>query len=149
MTYLAREATLQDIEWIQKTASVKMLTEEMQRPELVDYNQIFKLVHKGVTEHTFFVVEKDGDLVGVLGSFLIPNLYNPAFKTLAEVVWYVLPEHRKSRAGYLLLQLFNHTANKIAHEATLSILTSSSEIKVDSLEKRGFKLNEFAFNRRY
>lgn len=149
MTYLAREAVMADLDWIQKVASVKMLSEELQRPELVDYTQIYNLVYKGITEHTFYVVEKDGELVGVLGAYLINNLYNPQFKTLAEVVWYVLPEHRKSRAGFLLFQIFDNEAKKIAHEATLSILTNSSEINIDSLEKRGFKLNEFAFNRRY
>jgi hypothetical protein len=73
-------------------------------------------------------------------------LFNPDIKTLAEIFWYVSPEHRQTRAGALLLLAFNKKAEEVADEATLSLL-SSSEIKIESLEKRGFLLSEFAFRK--
>jgi hypothetical protein len=149
MSYTARIAEEKDSLWIEEVAAVNMLCEKLLRPELVNPQRIRELVHKGITEKTCFIAEKDGEPVGVLGAFLTSNLFNPDIKVLGEVFWYVLPEYRNTRAGILLFKLFDATAKEIADEATLSILIASSEINVDSLEKRGFKLNEFAFTRRY
>lgn len=148
MTYIGRLATNQDMKWIAEIASVRMLSEELNRPELVNLENIYSLVKKGVEEKTCFVVENEGELVGVLGSFLIRNLFNPKIKVLTEVFWYVLPEHRKSRAGYLLFKQFKDTADIIADESTMSLLPASSDLEFESLEKRGYRLEEFGFTRR-
>lgn len=149
MTYTARVAEERDSKWIEEVAAVNMLCEELLRPELVNPVRIKQLVAKGIAEKTCFIAEKDGEPVGVLGAFITENLFNPDIKVLSEIFWYVLPEYRQTRAGILLFKLFDVTAKQIANEATLSILIASSEINIDSLEKRGFKLNEFAFSRRY
>jgi hypothetical protein len=149
MTYTARVAVEGDKQWIEEVAAVNMLCEELLRPELVNSSRIRELVAKGINEKTCFIAEYDGEPVGVLGAFLMDNLFNPDIKVLAEIFWYVLPPYRSTRAGILLFKLFDATAKEIANEATLSILIASSEINIDSLEKRGFKLNEFAFSRRY
>lgn len=149
MTITVRIAELKDLDWIVNSASVNMIGIELQRPDLIYLPRLYQIVEKGIGEKTFFLAE-DGDVpVGVLGSLLSEHLLNPSVKLLTELLWYVLPEYRKTRAGFLLFKYFDNTAKQIAHESVLSILTASSEINIDSLEKRGFKLNEFAFNRRY
>jgi GNAT superfamily N-acetyltransferase len=149
MTYEVRIAEEQDKEWIEQVAAVRMLTEELNRPELVNPSRIKLLVKKGIDERTCFIAFKDGEPAGVLGAFLIENMFEPSIKVLSEVFWYVLPEYRETRIGFLLLNLFDETARQIANESALSILTGSTEINIDSFAKRGFMLDEFAFNKRY
>lgn len=140
------ELTLDDLEWFVQVAAVNMLTDELKRPELINYKQLYTLARKACMDGTAFVVKSDGSNVGALGAILVPNLFNPDIKTLAEVFWYVLPTYRQSRAGALLFQAFTKKAEEVADEATLSLLPSS-EVRIESLEKRGFLMSEFAFRK--
>jgi GNAT superfamily N-acetyltransferase len=50
-----------------------------------------------------FVAETDdGTAVGVTGGLLSPSWFNRAHITGSEILWYVLPDHRRSKAGKLL-----------------------------------------------
>lgn len=132
--------------WFVEVAAVRMLTDEVKRPELINMSQLYTLAVKGMEDGTAFIVKKGDDPVGALGALLVPNLFNPDLKTLAEIFWYVLPEYRHTRAGALLMMAFEDKAEDIADEATLSLLPSST-IGMDTLEKRGFFLGEFAFRK--
>jgi hypothetical protein len=136
------------LEWFVNTAAVNMLTDELKRPELVHYETIYGLAIRGMMEDTAFIVRCDGEPVGALGSILTPNIYNPTYKVLAEMFWYVLPEYRNTRAGLMLLNAFDQKASEIADESTLSLL-SSSKVNTASMEKRGFKMVELGFNKKY
>lgn len=123
-----------------------MLRNELARPELINLTAMYALADKMQHSNTAWIVTKDGQPVGTLGALLVPNIYNPDFTTLAELVWYVLPEHRNSRAAILLLEVFEKCAEDNADDAILSLLPTS---KVRSLEKRGFKLCEKAYRKEY
>lgn len=138
----------QDLDWFIHTAAVNMLVDEVGRPELVNFTDLYKLAHIGMNSETAFVAKEDGVCIGALGGLLLPNLFNSNITTLAEVFWYVLPDYRNSRAGFLLFDAFNKRAEQCADEATLSLL-GSSVVNVNSLEKRGFKMGEFAFRKQY
>lgn len=144
--YEVEDLQIGDVYWFVNVAAVNMLQEELKREELINIPHLYNLTMKGVNEKTAFVVKKDGILVGALGSLLVPNLFNPEYSTLAEIFWYVLPEHRNSRAGLLLLNAFERRACELADDATLSLLGSSAP-KPSTLEKRGFILSELAFRK--
>lgn len=146
--YEVVELSISDLEWFVETAAVQMLTEELQRPELVNIENLYKLADIGMNSRTAFIVKKDDVNIGALGAIVVPNLYNPDFKTLAELFWYVLPEYRKTRAGLLLLNAFDARAKEIADDATMSLLPSS-DVASKSLERKGFKLSEFGFRKTY
>jgi hypothetical protein len=135
-----------DMQWFVETAAVNMLRDEVQREELIDVDTLYKLAQMGLETQTAFVAKVDGVCVGAIGGLLLPNIFNPRLSTLAEVFWYVLPEHRQSRAGLLLLNAFTARGVEVADETTLCLL-GSSEIKMKTLEKRGFYLGEFAFRK--
>lgn len=135
-------------DWLITDACYKMLSEEVGRPELYCRPQIESLVDAAILTQTLIVAEKDGEPIGVIGGFLVPNIYNPNIKVLSELLWYVKEEYRKGRAGYLLLKAFDKLASEIADEATMSTLLHS-EVKIETLEKVGFKLKEFAFHKEY
>ena len=138
----------QDLQWAVDTAAYRMLTEELGRPELFNREHLFLVVKKGMDEGTVFVAKEGETPVGMLGALLFPSLFNPEIVVLAEVMWWVNPDHRKSRAGALLLKAFDDLGTLLKCEKTLSILPSS-EINVQSLEKRGYLLEEYAFRKRY
>lgn len=149
MSYTVGKEEGKNKEWLISTASVRMLVEELEKPEYVCFDRIEFLVDKGIEEGTILTVEKDGEPVGVLGSLLAPNLYNPKIKTLTEIFWYVIPEYRSTRAPYLLIKAFDALAKEVADEATFSLLLSSNNIKIDNMEKMGFKMQEFGFRKEY
>jgi hypothetical protein len=140
--------TQDDLRWFVETAAVNMLTDELNRPELINLDQLYLLATKGMNEGTAFIAKKGYEPVGALGAILSPNLYNPNITTLSELFWYVLPEHRNTRAGVLLFSAFNSKGESLADEANLSLLGSST-INMKTLEKRGFLLKEFAFTKEY
>lgn len=144
--YNVEKLSNSNIKWFVETAGVNMLTNELKRPELIDLNTLYALADKMMGGSTGWVVTKAGEPVGALGALLVPNIYNHSFITLAELFWYVLPEHRNGRAGILLLDAFDQHADLHADDATLSLLPSS---EVRSLDRRGFKLCEKAYRKEY
>ena len=142
--YKLETLTFNDYVWCVEVAAVRMLVEEVKRPELVDIKNLYLLASKAVEDGTALIVKKDGIPVGALGALLLPNTYNPNILTLAELFWYVLPEHRKSRVGAMLLNGYVELAKERADEATLSLL-NTSKVNYSSLEKKGFQLEEKAF----
>lgn len=136
----------EDMVWFVETAAVNMLRYELKREELVNLDGLYDLAYLAMDTGTAFVAKSDGVCVGAIGGLLIPNLFNPKLTCLAEVFWYVLPEYRQSRAGLLLLKAFSDKGEASADETSLSLL-GSSQLKVATLEKRGFMLSEFAFRK--
>lgn len=134
--------------WYVNTACVNMLMYELNRPELVDIETIQSLCSQMEAQGSGWVVKANGEPVGALGGLITNNLFNPRFKQLVELFWYVLPDHRNTRAGVLLFNEFNKFGEENANEATLSLLTSS-EVNIGSMEKRGFEFTEFGFVKRY
>lgn len=137
----------QDLQWVIDVAAVRMLTEELKRPELVNMNNIQMLARKGLEDQTLFIAKQGDICVGTLGGLLVPNMFNSDLLTLAEVFWYVLPEYRNTRAGFLLLKTFEEKADESSYDSSLSLLPSST-ISMEALAKRGFNLAEFAFVRK-
>lgn len=132
--------------WFIETAATRMLLEELKRPELLNIDNMYVLGSKMLYDGTGIIVLKDEEPIGALGSLLVPNTFNPTIKTLVEIFWYVLPEHRNSRAGALLFKKFQELGNSLANESTLSLLPSS-EVNITSLNKRGFNLEEYSFRK--
>lgn len=145
MNYEVRIAEEKDIDWLVNIASYNMLAYEVQKPEWYNKERVTELVKKGIEDKTCLVATKDGELVGVLGGILVSNLFNPKYTTLSEIFWYVLPEYRRSKCGYLLLKEYTKLSETIGDMATLCIIVDSSEINIDTIEKFGFKLKEFSF----
>lgn len=149
LNVVVSELTLDDIEWFVEVAAVNMLTHEVQRPELINVDNLYKLASMGLQSGTAFIAKKGDVPVGALGSLILPNLFNPDLTTMAEIFWYVLPEYRNTRAGALLFNAFDKKAEELgADEATLSLL-GSSIINVNTLAKRQFHLGEYAFRKQY
>lgn len=133
-----------DMQWFVETAAVNMLRDEVKAPQYVDVENLYMLASMGALGKTAFIAKRDGVPVGALGALLLPNLYNPKIMNLTEVFWYVLPEHRNTRAGLMLLNAFIDCADKLADESTLSLL-STSQVNNETLGRKGYQMAEIGF----
>lgn len=138
----------EDVHWFVEVAAISMLEDELKRPELVNREQLYYLTAQVMEAKTAFIVKKDGENIGAIAAVPVPNLFNPKLVTMAELFWYVLPEHRESRAGAMLLKAFDDCAAESADEATMSLLPTSI-VNTRSLEKRGFMFGEVGFRKVY
>lgn len=139
----------EDFQWCAEVASVRMLTEEVKRPELVDVPTLYLICNKMYEDQSAIVAKVDGEYAGAIGGYLHPNILNPNIATMAEMMWYVLPEYRRSRVGAMLLNAYDKMIKESpAHDATLSLL-HTSPVNFSSIEKKGFKVEEQAFRKIY
>lgn len=144
MSYKVKFAQPSDIVWMVEVAGVKMLEEEVKRPDFVNRKALYDLADKGIDNETALICWKDGEPVGLLGWLVGPNPFNPDLFIAAEILWYILPEHRGTRAGYLLMKEFSEWLDKYEILGTMSLL-STSEVSPRSLERFGFKQTEYQF----
>src|SRR5690625_2026355 len=137
----------EDFAWCAEVAAVRMLTEEVGRPELIDIPTIYQIMEKMYQDKSAVVAKVSGEHAGVTGGYLHPSIFNPEYATMAELIWYVLPEYRNTRVGAMVLSEFNKISEESpAHEVTLSLLRTSP-INKNTLEKRGFLMEEMAFRK--
>lgn len=148
MMYEASVLTLSDMVWMVEVACKRMIEEEVKRPELFNRENLYRLVAKVISDGTGVIVKADGVPVGGIGGVLSPNLFNPNFTTLAELMWYIEPDFRTGRAALLGLNLYLEIAEKVADEATMSLLPSSN-VGLKQMEKKGFIFEELAFRKTF
>lgn len=144
MTYTVALADYDDLKWIVDEAASMMLSEEVGNNQLYHKLTITNLVLNALATETLFIAKKDEKPVGVIGGVLVPHYLNADKKTLAEIMWYVLPDHRKGRAAFLLLDIYSKKAKEVADLATFSLL-ATSPISDRTLERFGFKPKERSF----
>lgn len=142
--YTVEDLTARDYKWAVQTAAKNMITEEVKRPDLYNLPQFEMLANLMMKQNTVVIVKYKGRPVGVIGGIVNPNLYNPDILTMAEILWYVLPEHRGGRAGYLLLKAIRDKADQYADDLNLSTL-SESAVNESSLKKMGFQYVEKSY----
>lgn len=140
--------TDEDMEWFVETAAVRMLEDEVGKPEYVNIPNLYMLASTAAITETAFVMKIDGVSVGAIGGILSPTLFNPDMTILTEVFWYVLPEYRNTRAGLMLFNKYSERAEEVADEASFSLLTTST-VKKETLERKGFKFCEYAFRKEH
>lgn len=144
MNYIVEHLTSDDYIWAVEVAAIRMITEEVKRPELIHRPQLYALVDKMIADGTALIAKCDGEPVGAISGLLMPNPLNPTISTLAEIIWYVLPEYRKTRIGGMLLSAYMELGDEVADEYTLCLL-EDSPINHSSLINKGFVKAETAF----
>lgn len=147
--YKVELVQLEDFPWCAEVAAVRMLTDEVKRPELINIPILYKIVNKMYEDKTGLIGWVDGKRVGCLGGYLSPNLFNPELATMAELIWWVDPEYRNTRIGAHLLSVYDKLVDASpAYDGTFSLLPDSP-VNFKSLEKRGYAVAEQAFRKVY
>ena len=89
----------------------------------------------------FFLALRNEAPVGFLVGSLIPHYFNPALIVLSQVLWWVNPEARMSRAPAALLDAYQALGRERAHWIQFS-RQEHTPIRDASLARRGFRLVE-------
>lgn len=95
----------------------------------------------------FVAATDDDEVVGVTGGLLFPMWCNKAHITGQEMFWYVMPDHRRSRAGKLLFNALEDWARESgAHSFHMSSLAGKHQKRVNQIyEKKGYRAQETSF----
>ena len=80
-----------------------------------------------------FMLEHDGKIIGCIAGLIVAHWLD--YKTLCfmEYIWYVLPEHRKSRAGLMLLRAMQKELEK--RGVKKMVMGHAHSMKAEHLEK--------------
>lgn len=106
----------------------------------INYNQSH-LIHLAQTlmdSHVLVVAEtEEGEVAGMLGAMYVPNHIDPSCISLTELFWWVGEEHRRTRAGWLLLSFLEAVGEKYEVPVVISVLPQTGDV-TPLLERHGF-----------
>jgi hypothetical protein len=87
--------------------------------------------------HLFLIAQKDGQPVGFMCGLVSPHIFNPKRLSLQEIWWWVDIDHRRGRAGKMLLDAFVEWGKE--HVDWIFLATHrDTNVKPTALAKRGF-----------
>lgn len=104
-----------------------------------------RLIHAIIHSHYLWLAEVDGEVAGMLIAIRQPNIWDPSYKELKELAWYVRPQFRSGPAAGRLFFEYCKVADKLKEEKQIdSYVISTLTTTTDNLDlsRRGFKLIE-------
>lgn len=144
MTYEVRVATEADRRWVIHHASKDMIEQEVKRKDLFEPHQLHLLYHRVVKDGTGLICWKDGKRVGMIGGILLPHHLKPEMTVLTEIVWYIDPDYRQTRATLKLIQAYKGLIDEKADEGIFTLL-AGTPIEDASMARFGFQPYERNF----
>lgn len=103
-----------------------------------------RAIREAIENHLVFVAEREGERVGFILGMVHRHPFNPDIRVLSEHLWWVVPEHRRTRAASMLLDSFIEWGR--AHVDWITFGTSrETALNPRSLLRRGFHTRELCF----
>jgi hypothetical protein len=132
------------IDLIHKINEQNELTENFNiKMELDDdyINTIFTSVIHGAG--ICYIAESD-TYIGIIMGVISPNTWSPSTLMLHEMLYYVDPEYRFTKAGYLLFKEFNKKADELLKEKRIKhiCITAPHTLVEKDFSKYGYRLSE-------
>ena len=100
------------------------------------------LLTRFIRDHIMLVADMDGcGPVGFIGGWAYPHPFNQAIRVLTLGFWWVVPEHRRSRAGLMLLDSLTEIGVR-SYDWVSFAIGADAGISDSTMLRRGFKLRE-------
>lgn len=116
------------------------------KPSLFGSEQNGQAAMAGFLEnHVLLVAEKGNEMVGCMAGVITPHIYNPAIIVLYEAIWWVVPAHRGSRAGLMMLDEFVRIGRAIGVDWVMFSVAWNTPVRDRFLLRRGFKMQETCY----
>lgn len=109
---LIRLATDADLEDVLSMSSEFYATTHHAKNIPLDRNSVVRLVDLLLAGGILLLAEIDDEVVGMIAGYVHPYIFNNNVMQLGEIVWYVKPEHRATKAGIALLDSLEDEARK-------------------------------------
>lgn len=105
---------------------------------------LYKLIWSCMQHGYIWIAFVDDEPVGMLMSIKEPNMWLPHAHELRELVWYVLPDHRKNTIGGKLFLTFCNKGDNLLQSGLIDgyFTTRMSTTDNYNLQRRGFRLVE-------
>lgn len=100
-----------------------------------------ELTRSVLRDHLLIVCRSGDERVGFLSGLLTPHHMNPSIITLHCHTWWVVPDHRKNGAGFLLLSEFTKIGRRVA-DSVFMAHGMRCPVDEENLSKMGYKLTE-------
>ena len=112
-----------------------------------DVEHLGKLAFTFINNGYVWLAFHEEQPVGILIAIKEPNLWSPKNIQLRELVWYVVPSHRKTSIGGRLFAKYCEKAEFLIEKAEIDgyFTTRMSTTDPVGLERRGFKLKESTY----
>ena len=144
MAVEVRKATSEDIDWLIMQLRAFETFAGYRRSLLEDENEARVKLAEYIAHHVVLIAHDGSDRFGFIAGVIAPHPFNSRLRVLAEIFWWVMPEHRGTRAGAMLLREFEHLGRQIADWVLFS-LEHNSPVREKHLTERGFRQVERAF----
>jgi len=94
-----------------------------------------------------FVAQAGEDIVGMILSMRVPELWQPNIIRLRELAWFVNPQYRNTTVGARLFAAYKNKAEIMKNEGKITGFTMTKLHNSDDFdyEKRGFKFIEATY----
>lgn len=105
-----------------------------------------ELIKAPLSKSTVILAEKEGEIVGLLAGSVSEQLFNND-KIASEIMWWVEPEHRRSRISLELLNAFEYWAKAVGCTVASMVMieTEQAEAVHKLYTKRGYRTTEKAY----
>lgn len=143
-----RKGTLADVpEIVRMSAAFYPTTHYAQWCDM-DEETVADLASSLIENHIFFVAEDGERLVGIVGLFIIPFMFNRHATSAGEVVWWVDPEARGSRVAASLLQAVEGACRDAGADRIQMVHMPNSPPQAAALyEKLGYSRSEISYTK--
>lgn len=143
-----RKGTLADVpEIVRMSAAFYPTTHYAQWCDM-DEETVADLASSLIENHIFFVAEDGDRLVGMVGLFIIPFMFNRQATSAGEVVWWVDPEARGSRVAASLLQAVEGACRDAGADRIQMVHMPNSPPQAAALyEKLGYSRSEISYTK--
>lgn len=143
-----RKGTLADVpEIVRMSAAFYPTTHYAQWCDM-DEETVADLASSLIENHIFFVAEDGDRLVGMVGLFIIPFMFNRHATSAGEVVWWVDPEARGSRVAASLLQAVEAACRDAGADRIQMVHMPNSPPQAAALyEKLGYSRSEISYTK--
>ena len=111
---------------------------------ITDREHLGKMVFTVMNTGFVWLAYVEDKPVGLLMAPIEKNLWVPKYSQLRELVWFVLPDYRKSTIGGRLFKAYCQQGEKLLEENKIEgyFTTRMSTTDEIDLERRGFRLTE-------
>lgn len=101
-----------------------------------------------IENDVFFVAERDGELVGMIGLMIAPFLFNQSRKFAVEIVWWVAPDARGSRIASQLLAVVEQPCRDAGADRIQMVHMPNSPPQAEALYRHaGYAESEISFTK--
>lgn len=145
---MIRQATLDDLGAIVSMAEKFYATTHYSHWANFNTDTVETLASNLIENHVMLCAEVDGVVVGMVGLFVAPFMFNSDKTGAYEVVWWVNPDAQGSGVGYKLLQAIEPACRaKGADAIQMVLMANSPPIATQLYERNGYAHSETSFTK--